>query len=327
MNICLKNHTDTLTGQTPFPVTRSPGVPTRRRLPREMGQGFMEERVLRDGLTLYLMDYVPAGPLVMASESWPAGFGWVFLLSGKVRYRHLSLDHEMEMETGMNRLAFQPGTSGSARLFPGAPIRIVTITMAPALFLQTLDRELHHLPPSIRRAALSPGSRGCYEVSRNTPAIQAALFRLVRTISPGPVPQLLVEGLALELIGLQIQQLAGKNPDRQPVPPGEREKVEAAREILVRAMEDPPLLVDLARQVGLSPNRLSAGFKQFYGATPFAHLKEVRLNRAQALLQETGMNVTEVALAVGYDSLSHFSKAFFQQFGIRPCQVKTGAFL
>jgi AraC-like DNA-binding protein len=287
-----------------------------------MGQGFMEERVLRPGLTLYLMDYVTTVPLVMASESWPAGFGWVFLLSGKVRYSHLSFDHEMDMETGMNRLAFQPGTTGSARLFPGAPIRIVTITMTPELFVQTLDRELQHLPPSLRRAALSPGPGGCYEVNRNTPAIQAALFRLAQAVCPDPVPQLLVEGLVLELIGLQIQQLTGKNQDSRPVPPGEREKIEAAREILVRCMADSPLLVDLARQVGLSPNRLSAGFKQIYGATPFAHLKGVRLNRAQALLQETGMNVTEVALAVGYDSLSHFSRAFFQQFGIRPCRVK-----
>jgi AraC-like DNA-binding protein len=84
-------------------------------------------------------------------------------------------------------------------------------------------------------------------------------------------------------------------------------------------MEKPPHLVELARRVGLSGNRLSQGFQEIYGHTPFAYLREMRLNRARRLFLETGMNVTEVAFSVGYNSLSHFSKSFSRQFGIHPC--------
>ncbi len=135
------------------------------------------------------------------------------------------------------------------------------------------------------------------------------------------VPQILVEGLVLELIALQILQISqAPSPE---LSSEEREKIIQARELLVRAMAAPPKLTDLALLVGVAPNRLSQGFKTVYGATPFSHLREARLNHAYKLLSTGKMNVTEVCFAVGYDSLSHFSKAFFRQFREKPSEVKS----
>ena len=50
-----------------------------------------------------------------------------------------------------------------------------------------------------------------------------------------------------------------------------------------------------------------------------AHLRQARLQRAAELLRGGGANVTEAAMAVGYSSLSHFSKAFAEAFGCCPC--------
>jgi AraC-like DNA-binding protein len=44
----------------------------------------------------------------------------------------------------------------------------------------------------------------------------------------------------------------------------------------------------------------------------------VRLERAAHLLRSGRCNVTEAAMAVGYTSLSHFSKAFWETFGCCP---------
>jgi transcriptional regulator GlxA family with amidase domain len=44
----------------------------------------------------------------------------------------------------------------------------------------------------------------------------------------------------------------------------------------------------------------------------------MRLNKAKALLDDGIMNVTEVAYAVGYSSLSHFAKSFKDYHGAAP---------
>jgi AraC-like DNA-binding protein len=47
-------------------------------------------------------------------------------------------------------------------------------------------------------------------------------------------------------------------------------------------------------------------------------LREIRLDRAAKLLRAGRSNVTQAAFAVGYQSLSHFSKAFWERFGCCP---------
>ncbi|MEK1942984.1 MAG: AraC family transcriptional regulator [Pseudomonas sp.] len=54
------------------------------------------------------------------------------------------------------------------------------------------------------------------------------------------------------------------------------------------------------------------------GMAPAAWLTQLRLERAQKLLQQSAISVAEVALAVGYPTLSSFSRVFRQQLGEAP---------
>ena len=45
---------------------------------------------------------------------------------------------------------------------------------------------------------------------------------------------------------------------------------------------------------------------------------EMRLNRAQNLLVQTEQSVTEIAMACGFQSTSHFSKVYRSHFGRSP---------
>jgi AraC-like DNA-binding protein len=40
------------------------------------------------------------------------------------------------------------------------------------------------------------------------------------------------------------------------------------------------------------------------------------------MLIDTGLNVTQVAIEVGFKNLSHFSRRFFEEHGIRPSDVR-----
>jgi AraC family transcriptional regulator len=97
-----------------------------------------------------------------------------------------------------------------------------------------------------------------------------------------------------------------------------RERVERTKELLARDLANPPTLEMLGHEVGCSPFYLSRIFSREVGITISQYLRNVRMERAAALLRTGRYNVTEAATEVGYSSLSHFSKAFCETIGCCP---------
>jgi AraC-like DNA-binding protein len=77
-------------------------------------------------------------------------------------------------------------------------------------------------------------------------------------------------------------------------------------------------LEEIGRRVGCSHFHLSRVFSQEMGKSIFQCLRELRMERASELLREGRLNVTQVALEVGYSSPSHFSVAFHAAYGCCP---------
>jgi len=63
---------------------------------------------------------------------------------------------------------------------------------------------------------------------------------------------------------------------------------------------------------------LSPKFRAFFGETPHQFVIRLRLERAADRLRRTDYSVTDVALAVGFESPAHFSRAFKTRFGCSP---------
>ncbi len=92
------------------------------------------------------------------------------------------------------------------------------------------------------------------------------------------------------------------------------ERIEAVKKNLAKNLEHPPSLAECARAAGCSAAYLSRTFSEYTGMTISRYLRNLRLEHAAALLRSGKCNVTEAAMAVGYSSLSHFSKAFAEMF-------------
>jgi AraC-like DNA-binding protein len=97
-----------------------------------------------------------------------------------------------------------------------------------------------------------------------------------------------------------------------------RQRIDAATLWLREHFREDLDLHTLARHVGCAPHYLSRLFRQHSGKTLSQKLREIRIDRAAALLRDGGCNVTEAAFEVGYNSLSHFTKAFVAEKGQRP---------
>ena len=81
---------------------------------------------------------------------------------------------------------------------------------------------------------------------------------------------------------------------------------------------EPVYAKDVARAAGVSESRLKVMFNDALGLSWVKYLQGYRIHRAAALLNETGHNVTDAALAVGFESLSHFNETFRSFTGVSP---------
>ena len=91
-----------------------------------------------------------------------------------------------------------------------------------------------------------------------------------------------------------------------------------AKDLVDREYAQPLDVAALARVAHASPAHFSRRFKQAYGETPHQYVLTRRVERAQELLRNTDMSVTDICLAVGFQSLGSFSSAFHRVAGRSP---------
>ena len=96
------------------------------------------------------------------------------------------------------------------------------------------------------------------------------------------------------------------------------EKLIEAVAFLEARIEEPFDLDACAAQLHLSRRQIERLFSRYMGVTPVRYMNDLRLQHGRALLAETDMSVTEVAIACGYASSSHFSKSFRVKYGVSP---------
>lgn len=98
----------------------------------------------------------------------------------------------------------------------------------------------------------------------------------------------------------------------------DRDPVKRAIHWLRERLDLPLDLALVAKEVGVAPHYLSRRVSAETGMTLQRHLRRLRVERACEALDSGKMNVTEVALEVGYQSLSHFAKIFREETGQAP---------
>lgn len=81
-------------------------------------------------------------------------------------------------------------------------------------------------------------------------------------------------------------------------------------------------LEEYAKLTHRSLSTFKKDFQKHYNETPGKWLQQKRLSYAYNLLQSEDMNVSEVAFNSGFKDISHFSRAFKEQFGNTPSEFK-----
>lgn len=155
-----------------------------------------------------------------------------------------------------------------------------------------------------------------------TPAIRAITQQMWHTPYCGSLKRLYLQAKVMELLVLYLDGIA--NPPASTailsLKPDSVDYLHQAKAILDRRLADPPSVVELAQQVGVSQRTLQRGFQMLFQTTVTGYLRQQRLEQAKRLLRQGSHTVTEVGTLVGYGNMGHFAGAFKRQFGIPPSQ-------
>jgi AraC-like DNA-binding protein len=101
-------------------------------------------------------------------------------------------------------------------------------------------------------------------------------------------------------------------------------RLDRSREFLAHSLDQRILLQDAAAEACLSPFHYHRMFVRAFGETPHQFLTRQRIDRAKQLLARDECPVTDVCLAVGYESLGTFSSTFKMLAGRSPTEYRRG---
>jgi AraC family transcriptional regulator, exoenzyme S synthesis regulatory protein ExsA len=93
-------------------------------------------------------------------------------------------------------------------------------------------------------------------------------------------------------------------------------------ELIENCLAEPMTIEQMAQALHQSPTAFKKEFKRIFGLPPAQYLLEKRLERAAQMLNFSEQSITEIGLANGFESTSHFIQAFKKRFAATPRQYK-----
>ena len=91
-------------------------------------------------------------------------------------------------------------------------------------------------------------------------------------------------------------------------------------EFMKRNLSHSLSLNKIAENCSMSVSKLKLLFREKYGGGPIACFLELKMEKAQALIREGDMNITEISADLGFNSVHYFSRIFKRQTGLSPTE-------
>jgi len=270
---------------------------------------------------------VGGGSLAFEHDHWfselePPRLKLVLVLAGSITYQQDALAPERLRGPFLHLSLQQEPCSVSHGMTKGEQLQYVAARVPLSALRHSLGIDADRLMDHFRH--LRQGESFQFNAAAS-PAQQAVARQILHCPWEGLARQFFLSGKGLELLAMALppgaSSAASFGAELGALEPRMLRQLRRAQALLLDALEQPPGLRELAREVGLNVNKLNQGFQRLHGRTVFEWLREQRMQRAQQLLASGRMDVGEAAALCGY-SLSHFSKLFRQRFGVLPRELR-----
>ena len=122
------------------------------------------------------------------------------------------------------------------------------------------------------------------------------------------------------LILLLLREQSGSAEKQVVVPGGEHEIIRQAQQYVCSHVREKMTVPSVAKQVDVSPSYLTALFHKHLDISPGEYIRRVKLQESKQMIRENRLNFTEIAAALEYSTVHHYSRQFKEKFGITPSE-------
>lgn len=202
-------------------------------------------------------------------------------------------------------------------------ITYVNIIVKPQFLIENFDADYQCLPHTIQ--SIIDGKEDAF--FSGTQPLQAemsfAAEALVNNKFEGKLKETYTKVKVTELLCLAVHAISQKNESRATklrLNDREIKLLHQVRNEIHENYASPPPLIEISRKIGLNRNKLSMGFKELFGSGVYEYCQLFRMQKAKSLLQETRLSIIEIAIEVGFQNQSSFSRAYKDFYNHAPSQ-------
>ncbi len=255
----------------------------------------------------YSIQYRQTKKLNWSNEA-RADYGVLFLLSGRLSFTAGENHGEL---TRHQSLLLNPYLNATAT---GPDAELLLLTISPAY---VLDR-------AVRMRTIGPGALVAFR--RHQVEQDVTLGELARSLAaelrdekPGGeiVLGALIEQITVQLLRHHANMRRADELELSRAGLVDR-RIRRSVELMHAQLGHELSLNEIAAASYLSPFHFARLFKKLTGTTPHTYLANIRTTRAQTLLTDAELSITQISSLVGYSSPSHFTKAFKDATGLTP---------
>jgi len=243
-----------------------------------------------------------------------SGYSLLTTLKGELNY---SVDEKHEKLENSESVLLEPNTSVTTS---GQQVELLFLTFSASLVIQHATTMRLIPPKSIVTFSLDSISD-----DQTLERILAEFVSELTAEKPGKdiVLRALVEQALVHILRNYATPKLSEDLELSRVGLVDR-RIRRSVELMHTQLDQDLTLKALAAASYLSPFHFARLFKKLTGSSPHNYLAGIRATRAQLLLAETDLSVTEIGARVGYLSGSHFTKAFRTATGATPREFRHG---
>ncbi|MGV3460980.1 MAG: helix-turn-helix domain-containing protein [Flavobacterium sp.] len=153
-------------------------------------------------------------------------------------------------------------------------------------------------------------------INISNPEIKLLMYKIFRETKMDDS----VAGLSVD--ALLTETLSKLGRDQKLAAISKPQWVNTVREILHDRFADNLTLSYLANSANIHPVHLSRDFSKYFNCSLGEYVRQIRVEKALALMSQKKLPLTELALQCGFYDQSHFNRCFREMNGITPSQHK-----
>lgn len=288
-------------------------------VPEMLGDGFIQEVYLSNGLVLCLHRYTLKQEFIMKRLANASTTMVTMKFDCRRAQQKLKgVPESLFAESNCYEAEFASSDFFTELIIPAnQPILFLVVSTARDTLLNMLKFD----ESGYRIETIVKNSQSFVLHEHMTQGMERTLKQISEINNAATFADLLYQSKAQELIYLLFTKLLSRTESTPlTVHPGDAKKMYEIRDYILADVSVPPKLQELATSIGMSLSKMKQLFNQIFGKSIYNYYQLKRMDEAAALLGH--LSVSETGYELGFTNLSHFSRLFEKHYQMKPKRYK-----